>query len=115
MTEWKVGQEVIVTASSGRVGTEEAVVAKVGRKYVTVGEDWRARRFEMDTGYEHTKWGAGGRIYTLDGWEDKKRRDVAIEAMKGLGWSPRGYGTPDTPTHVIEKWVYAARMEGLAT
>ena len=87
MGQYEVGQTVITSNPYGRRGHEESTVTGVARKYVTVGEGYNARKFDMETGTEFIPGGYDfvGRIYSLPGWAELVARTAAIDELRGLG------------------------------
>ncbi len=67
-------------------------VTKVGRKYFTVGEGWRATKYDLETWREVTEYGPSTQLFENEqAWTDLKER---IELRKFLRETFSGYGQP---------------------
>lgn len=89
MIDVKVGDTVIVTEH--RRDPREAVVSKVGRVWVTVGEGWQERKFRLDDQSDGSNIGYGTHFYTPDQWAEKQRSDEASTYLREqgieIGWT----------------------------
>lgn len=101
--DWQVGQKVIAVSGDvrrGSDGAEEHIVRKVGRQYVYASRDlpgWEHpahwRKFDAETGYEQVKFGAGGHLYTPEGWEESKAHDALVDELRSLGLIRNSFGS----------------------
>lgn len=86
MSEFHVGQKVLVNGVNLRGRTHEAEVVKVGRKLVYIEEYGRAVAYRIETGvinddYGHT-W-----IQTPEQFQEQQDRAAVLERLRDLGLS----------------------------
>ena len=82
--DFKVGQNVYIepgTFSRDKTLTEE-IVSKVGIKYVTVGDGWRKRVFNISDGLEKVEYGDRGKLYLSK--QDIEDKHKAIEISREI-------------------------------
>jgi hypothetical protein len=84
MSEFHVGQKVLVDGVNLRGRTHEAEVVKVGRKLVYIEEYGRQIAYRIETGvinddYGHT-W-----IQTPDQFQEAQDRKVVLDRLRDLG------------------------------
>lgn len=67
LSDFSIGQEVVVVGSGGRKGTRHATVTKVGRKYVSISGGWGEQYFvndpTADSLVEKSIYGSPARLY----------------------------------------------------
>ena len=86
MSQYEVGQTVVLSSPYAHDEHTEGTVTKVARKYVTVGEGYSARKFDMETDVEFISGGyIGGNIYSLVEWADLVARTTVINELRKLG------------------------------
>ncbi|QBC87374.1 beta barrel domain-containing protein [Mycobacterium avium] len=90
MSQFHKGQKVILSDRRGQV---EATVERVGRKWVYITRYSREVAFDAQTGVENSQYGAPDRIYTLEGWADKCRREDVLKKLNecGIEWRFGGH------------------------
>lgn len=83
LSDFSVGQDVIVVGSGGRKGTRHAVVVKVGRKYVSVSGGWGEQFFvndpTSDSLVEKAIYGSPARLYPSETAYRKMLERVELE------------------------------------
>lgn len=94
MSEFHVGQKVIVSGVNMRGRSREAEVVKVGRKLVYIGERGRHVAYRMDTGVINDNYGHT-RIQTPEQFQEQQNRTAALHRLRDLGLVPQAYGTVD--------------------
>jgi hypothetical protein len=86
---------VLVTRDRQGLKLEDAVIAKVGRKWVTVGEGWREQRFDFD-GLSDRQWGHPTRMWaSREAFEAEQQRQ---DAWRDLQSATRIPSPPDGVT-----------------
>jgi hypothetical protein len=86
VSDFEIGQVVIVTERFGQRGHSEMTVTKLGRKYVYVGEGYKQRKFDAATGAENLPGGySGGSLFTVKKWEERRQLQQLWGELKPLG------------------------------
>lgn len=99
MSEFHVGQKVIVSGVNMRGRSREAEVVKVGRKLVYIGEYGRHVAYRMDTGVINDNYGHT-RIQTPEQFQEQQDRTAALHRLRDLGLV-QAYGTVDYSTATL--------------
>lgn len=107
MTEYHVGQKVILFSGQPKDSGSEVEITRVGRSVVGIELYGRERTFRMSDGYDskHTDNTPGPPSYilTLEEQAAAVRRSQAKHELMELGFTPRYYAGWDYPTELLEK------------
>jgi hypothetical protein len=88
MTDWKVGDKVIVTGKYVVAGT--TTITKVGRKYFYVANDSRDTPYQISTGHaKNDGYGSNSRCRTPEQYEADTVRDGVLDKLRkhGVAWA----------------------------
>jgi hypothetical protein len=86
VSDFEIGQVVIVTERFGQRGHSEMTVTKLGRKYMYVGEGHKQRKFDATSGSESVPGSySGGHVFTVQKWEERQQLQQLWGELKSLG------------------------------
>jgi hypothetical protein len=102
-----VGDKLILRNTQSRYATDrEVTVTRLGRKWGYAGEGWEEVKFDLGTGSVFSgRYSSTRRVLTSEMDADEKRRDAAIEALKGHDLSFRFGGGRTVSTEALERIV----------
>lgn len=113
MSAWKVGDPVVVLPDGNNMGGCRAVVAKVGRVWMTIGGGYRTRMFSLADGHEKGD-GVGGYCVAVTPEEASRRAALAVADARvrvhGSPWDWRGLTVEET--NAIADILDAAKARG---
>ncbi|WP_260973555.1 beta barrel domain-containing protein [Mycolicibacterium llatzerense] len=102
MSEWKVGDEVVLREQ--RSPDRTVPIVRIGRKYVYTEQYGRERAFDKETGYQAGRvYGYAARIVTPEILAEEQRRTDVVAALKNHKITYDGYGGFMQSTDVLEK------------
>lgn len=111
MPKFAVGDTALKLESryrNSRVPVEpiEVTITRVGRKYayISLYGGSQEQGFDMETGAGTGEHGYPDYLFTPEGWQDHKRREYLVDALKRQGIEFRSYSTQrETTTLQMER------------
>jgi len=114
-----VGDRVVMTSGNHarRLSAKHGTVVKVGRVWINVQPDGVlgdfTYRYRLDTQTDGSPYTSAARFYTLDQWEQKQRRDDAVQYLHDQGISI-GFDSPWRGREIELADLLRAHLAGIA-